>query len=131
MTREQEDKFFKEQKIRIAEDQECIFQECLEKGLDSFKFELRENLKDHEIYKDMAPQYSKWFDRTFFASYLELGIIWQVRWIAEQIMLKDQSKYSPETIAKMIRCNYHLHNAIKTDLLNNLKIYSGFDGYKI
>lgn len=71
MTREQEDKFFKEQKIRIAEDQECIFQECLEKGLDSFKFELKENLKSHEIYRDMAPQYSKWFDRTLLARTLD------------------------------------------------------------
>ena len=37
--------------------------------------------------------------------------------------ITHESKYDKETLEKMIKCNYHLHNIIKTNLIDNLRNY--------
>lgn len=130
MTKEEANKIYERLQGQICEENECTFLECLEKGHDSFKFELKNGLTNDEIYRDMSPVYCDFFDRSFFSTYLKLGIQRLDSWMSKQIQMKD-SKYPPEVLAKMIRCNYHLHNVIKTDLLNNLKNYSGYDGFDL
>lgn len=118
----------KEREAQIAEEQECTFSQCLDKGLDTFKIEYMGNRTMDDIYRDMAPEYTRIFDRTIFACYLFIGIQRLDTWMAHQIQMREKCPYRPHILAKMIMCNYHLHNVIKTNLLENLRTYSGYDG---
>lgn len=92
-----------------------------------------EKFPHEELYIDQAPYHTQYGDRTFFGCLLELGLKRKESWLIKQIQEHNDPNnsptYSPEYIAKMIRCNPHLHNIIKTDLLKNLEIYTGYKGY--
>lgn len=120
----------KEREQQIEQEQECTYTILMNKGIDTFKYEELGDRSLDYIYRDMAPEYTRVYDRTIFSAYLWLGISRMDSWMSKQIQLREKCKYSPEILAKMIRCNYHLHNVIKTNLLDNLKNYSGYDGMK-
>lgn len=100
---------------------EATFLNCLEEGLESFEEEYCNERSSEEFYVDQAPINSRCFDRTFFSAYTPHGIRNLDSWMIKQIT--HESKYDKETLEKMIKCNYHLHNIIKTNLIDNLRNY--------
>lgn len=101
---------------------ERTFLNCLEEGFESFEEEYCNERSSTDFYVDQAPTNSRYFDRTFFKAYTSYGIKNLSSWIVKQIIHK--SKYDKETLEKMIKCNYHFHNIIKTDLIHNLRNYT-------
>lgn len=95
--------------------------------LDTFKFELLGKSDIDDIYIDQAPQYSRIYDRTISSVYTPLGIRNIDSFYIKEIQ-DENRKTDPVTLAKMIRHCPNIHNVIKTNLLDNLKSYSGYDG---
>ena len=87
---------------------------------DTFKVEYPDREVDMDTYyRDQAPQNSGAYGFRISSVYLPYGISKMDHWYAKQIHggLPD---HTPEQLEKMIRCNPHLHNVIKTNLLENL-----------
>ena len=68
-------------------------------------------------YFDNSPRITKAYDREISSFYTQRGILQLDEWFSTQIRSKS---YDYELMTKMIRRNPHLHNIIKTNLLNNL-----------
>ena len=99
------------------------------KDKDTFKMvAYNERKHTHDLlYRDqMTLQKYSAYGWTMTAVYTETGIKRIDSWLANQI---TSTKTDPKKIAKMIRCNPHLHNVLKTNLLQNLKVCTGFDGF--
>lgn len=72
-------------------------------------------------YHDCSPRKGA-FIMSFFSRF---GIQKIDAWFSKEIQMEEESKHSPEELEKMIRRNPHLHNVIKTNLLENLHRYVG------
>lgn len=72
-----------------------------------------------EYYYDQARRLLNKPGLQIFSAYLPLGISRMESWLGKQIR-DENSKYTKKEIEKMIRRNPHLHNVIKTNLLDNL-----------
>jgi hypothetical protein len=98
-------------------------------------FEYTEDVPDDisSIYYDCAAEYTRFFDRNFFSAYTPHGIKEFDGWLGKQIQSHrgwgSPPRYTPEEIAKMIRLLPHLHPVIKSNLLHNLKNYTGYKGW--
>lgn len=110
----------------IDQEQECNHLCFVEEKIKTYKYELLGNKKIDEIYLDMCPNYCKGYP-SIFSCYLYVGIQRMDSWLSKQIQLREKCKFTPKQISEMIKYNYHLHNVIKTNLLENLKTYSGED----
>ena len=83
-------------------------------------FEENYNL-DQNIYVDQSPYYNKIYDATISSVLLPVGLKRLESWMSYQI--QKGSEYTFEQLHKMILVNPHLHNVIKTNLIDNLKAY--------
>lgn len=82
------------------------------------------------IYKEQYPQKGedpdKWYiDQSpkfgcVHSFYLPYGLKRMESWYIDQILNKYPT-YTKEQMELLIKCNPHLHNIIKTNLLNNLE----------
>ena len=87
---------------------------------DTFKVEYPDREVDFETYyRDQAPRNSGTYGFRISSMYLPYGIKKIDSWYGKQIRagLPD---HTPEQLEKMIRHNPHLHNVIKTNLIENL-----------
>ena len=82
------------------------------------------------IYKEQYPQKGEDSDYWYLDQSPKYGIVssiftpWGIKqmasWYISQIQ-KGYPTYTKEQMKLFIKCNPHLHNIIKTDLLNNLE----------
>lgn len=96
---------------------EYDFKMCLGDGYPDIFIEVEPDM-GVDMYVDQSPNHSKFYDREFSAIYLETGLRRMESWMCHQII--NGSKYTKDELTKMIRRNPHLHNMIKTNLLDNL-----------
>ena len=71
-----------------------------------------------DIRIDQCMVNNKYYDRNFFSALTPYGISQIEGWMINQIL--SDSKFSFDELERMIRRNPHLHNVIKTNLINNL-----------
>jgi hypothetical protein len=71
-------------------------------------------------YRDQAINISRYGYVGIMNTYLEYGIKQIDKWFSEQIR-NENCKFSKEELTNMIKKNPHLHNVIKTNLLENLE----------
>ena len=110
----------------IDRDEEERHKQFVQEKIETYKYELIGKNKMENIYRDMSPYYCNSYPK-MFSCYLEMGIKRMDSWLCKQIQLKDKCKYNPKQLSEMIKYNYHLHNVIKTNLLEIVKNYSGED----
>jgi hypothetical protein len=118
-TIEEKEAYWAEQREK---EQEWNFKE----GLDyphKFKKEYpKEGVDIEDYYYDQAPRR---VDLRFMGGpsisscFLPHGIKQMDSWMGRQI--SGESKFTKKELKKMIKHNFHLHNVIKTNLLDNLK----------
>ena len=127
-TKEDWDKYYEE----LDREQEFNFTQFLMKDLyptvpDTFREEYPLKGVDviDEFYRDQAPHNSKFYDREINCFYLQLGIKRMDIWMGKQIrkLGTPEAKFSADKLRELIKANPHLHNVIKTNLLDNLKTY--------
>lgn len=73
-----------------------------------------------QYYVDQAPKLFQICGFSISSVYLPFGIKKIDSWFATEIQ-RRYSKYTKAEMEKMIKLNPHLHNVIKTNLLNNLQ----------
>lgn len=71
--------------------------------------------KSEKWYLDQSPKYG-----IVSSAFTPWGIKQMASWYIDQIQL-GYPTYTKEQMVNFIKCNPHLHNIIKTDLLNNLE----------
>jgi len=107
---------------KFLEDYQLPCTTISKKVLKSFKKEYSTNGIDiDEYYVDQSPSRINCFDRSIFSSFLPTGIKRIDSWFSYHIINSDRSEYTNEELETFIKGNIHLHNIIKTNLLNNLK----------
>ena len=83
-----------------------------------FKEEYLGNRPIDDFYFDQAPYYNSFYNRTISSVFLKLGLQRMEYWMFKQIT--GNSEYTKDELDEMIKRNPHLHNVIKTNLLDNL-----------
>ncbi len=110
--RESNDKSTEYDCLKYLDLQDTFKEEYLKKG---------ESIEDYQL--DQAPYRNVIGERTFSSFFTWYGIKIIDGWFARQI--SNESKFSTEQLKEMIRKNPHLHNIIKTNLLENLNSIHG------
>ena len=86
---------------------------------DTFTPEYPKSLDVEEYYIDQAMYNVNAYGRRITSFYTPFGIKQIDSWLSKQI--RNESKYSKIELEQLIKRNPHLHNVIKTNLLDNLK----------
>lgn len=114
-----------ERKIRKEKDIEFDCTYNIGKYKDTFKEEYpknrNDNIKDYCV--DQAKSSVVYGDRRITSFLTPFGISEMESWFSKQIMMGESCKFNKKQLTKMIRRNPHLHNIIKTNLLDNLNSY--------
>ena len=101
-------------------------------------FEYTEDVPENvqSLYYDCAPEFSRVYHVSISASYTVHGIKQFDSWFCRQIQAHRpcggeglKPRYTSEEIARMVRRCPHLHPVIKSNLLHNLKNYTGYKGW--
>ena len=111
---------YEELQTIIAFEQRCRA-ESYEDYPDTFKeMYVASGFPVESFYVDQGINSTVLGDRMITSFNLPLGIKWIDKWFSQRIMKRD---YDPVFLEKLIRRNPHLHNVIKTNLINNLNNY--------
>lgn len=72
-------------------------------------------------YYDQAASRVQIHDRVIASAWLPYGIQGMDSWYTNQILMGEESKYTPKQLENFIISNPHIHDVIKTNLIENLR----------